>query len=100
MFQDGTPLSRSLLVTHLREVLTQAGVNTANYSGHSFRIGAASAAAKAGLSDSLIQTLGRWKSSAFMAYLQTQPDILSAVSSRLSEPQHRREHGALPDSAS
>ena len=37
---------------------TQLGINTANYSGHSFRIGVASTAAKAGLSDSLIQKLG------------------------------------------
>ena len=58
IFQDGTPLSRPLLVTHLQEALTRAGVDTASYSGHSFRIGAASAAAAAGLSDSLIQTLG------------------------------------------
>ena len=56
VFQDGTPLSQPLLVTHLQEALTWAGVDTASYSGHSYRIGATSAAAAAGLSDSLIQT--------------------------------------------
>ena len=30
------------------------------YSGHSFRIGAATAAAKLGVNDSMIKVLGRW----------------------------------------
>lgn len=34
-------------------------------------IGAATMAAKAGLSDSFIKTLGWWKSSAFSVYIQT-----------------------------
>lgn len=83
IFKDGAPLSRPLLVTHLREVLAKAGIDTAHYSGHSFRIGAASTAAEAGFSDSFIQTLGRWKSSAFMAYLRTPIHDLAAASTRL-----------------
>ena len=55
--QDGRPLSHPGLV---RAVRTLAGVDTSRYSGHSFRIGAATCimAAQAGLQDSLIQTLG------------------------------------------
>lgn len=68
IFQDGSPLSRAQLVKHVREVLMLSGVDTTGYSGHSFRIGAASTAAKAGISDSLIQTLGRWMSAAFITY--------------------------------
>lgn len=86
IFQDGTPLSRARLVTHVRKALSQAGVNTANFSGHSFRIGAASMAARAGFSDSLIQTLGRWKSSAFTAYIRTPVEDLVAVAPRLVKP--------------
>ncbi|KAK2160937.1 hypothetical protein NP493_1618g00010 [Ridgeia piscesae] len=40
------------------------------YKGHSFRIGAATAAADSGLSETQIQTMGRWKSSAFKRYVR------------------------------
>ena len=79
--ENGTPLTRVYLVAAVRSALSQAGINVQGYSGHSFRIGAAAAAA--GLSDSLIQSLGRWKSSAFMTYIQTPPEQLIAVSSQL-----------------
>jgi len=44
-------------------------VDTSHYSGHSFRIGAATPAVKLGVSDSLIEVLGRGKSSAFTRYI-------------------------------
>ena len=84
LFEDGTPLSRAHLVTHLREALSQAGIDTDGYSGHSFRIGAASTAARAGFSNSFIQTLGWWKLSAFRAYIRTPLEDLLAVAARLS----------------
>lgn len=76
LFQDGSCLSRQRLVTHLREALVAAGVDTAGYSGHSFRIGAASTAARAGLSEPLVKMLGRWKSSAYLTYVRSHPDSL------------------------
>ena len=84
LFFNSTPLTRVALVTHLRTALSQAGIDSSRYSGHSFRIGAASAAAKAGYSDSFIRTLGRWKSAAFIAYIRTQSTDLAAVSPTLA----------------
>ena len=84
IFQNGTPLSRGRLVSHLHEALSQVGINVNNYSGHSFRIGAATAAAKAGFSDSFIQTLGRWRSSAFTTYIRTPATALAAASAALA----------------
>ena len=84
LFQDGTPLSRSQLVVHLRDALSQLGMDVARFSGHSFRIGAASTAARAGFSDSFIQSLGRWKSSAFKTYIRTPADVLAAASAKLA----------------
>ena len=86
IWENGTPLSRAQLVKHLQEVLTQAGIDTTHFSGHSFRIGAASTVARMGFSDSFIQTLGRWKSSAFMSYIRTPVDQLISVSTRLATP--------------
>ena len=54
------------------------------YAGHRFHIGAATAAARAGLEDSVIQSLGRWSSGAFLRYIRTTRDRL-ATYSRLSE---------------
>lgn len=90
-FQDGKPLSKPRLVQALRQALRAAGVDDSGYSGHSFRIGAATAAARAGLSDSFIQMLGRWKSSAFSLYIRTPWQRLAQVSSRLvAQPQIRQ----------
>ena len=70
MFSDGTSLSRPRLVSALRQVLSTVGVDSSHYSGHSFRIGAATAAAAAGVSDAVIQQLGRWISSAYSSYIR------------------------------
>ena len=54
--QDGTPLSRSLLVTWLKQNLAAAGIDSSRFSGHSYRIGAATTAASKGVGDATIQT--------------------------------------------
>ena len=81
--QDGRPLSRARMVSAVRSTLASVGVDTSRYIGHSFRIGAATTAAQAGLQDLLIQTLGWWKSSAFLSYIHTPPSQLLAVSAQL-----------------
>ena len=48
-----------------RSILSKAGIDSSQYSGHRFCIGAATAAAN-GIEDSIIQTLLCWKSSAYL----------------------------------
>ena len=84
-FSSVTPLSRELLVKHMRAALLSYGVDVSKYSGHSFRIGAATAASAMGVEDSMIKTLGRWQSSAYQSYVRIPRDSLAAVSKRLSE---------------
>ena len=50
----------------VRDALGRAGVECCQYCGHSFRIGAATTAAARGIEDSLIKTLGKWKSLAYL----------------------------------
>ena len=75
-----TPISGSIV----SRALQLAGVDTTGFSGHSFRIGAATTAAKIGINDSLIQTLGHWKSAAFREYVRTGEPTLISISSRLA----------------
>ena len=82
IFQNGSPLSRPLLVSKLQEALHQAGIPAGSYTGHSFCVGAATTTAQAGISDSLIQKLGRWKSTAFCRYIRPPVDMLVTASSR------------------
>ena len=84
IFKDGSPLSRVQLISHLRDALSQIGVDVTNFSGHSFRIGAATTAAKAGFNDSFIQSLGQWRSTAFTAYIRTPVDDMAAASAALA----------------
>ena len=83
IYQDGRPLSQADLVAAVRQALAAEGFDMSRFNGHSFRIGAATTAAQVGIPDSVIQTLGRWKSSAFMTYVQTLPQQLTAISRRL-----------------
>ena len=71
---DGRLLTRELFVRELRIALKSVGIEAEKFAGHSFRIGAAATtAATCGMPDSLIQTLGRWKSSAYTLYIRTPP---------------------------
>lgn len=80
----GAPLVKSRFVDLVRSALTQAGVPVSGYSGHSFRIGAATAAAEAGIPNSVIQALGCWTSSAFLRYVRTLREHLARYSSPLA----------------
>ncbi len=83
---NGTPLTRVRLVRELRAALAAAGVDAREYAGHSFRIGAASTAAMCGMPESLIKTLGRWESAAYMLYIRTPRTVLCSVARQLAKP--------------
>ena len=84
-FADGRLLTRESFVRAVREALTSLGYDCTHYAGHSFRVGAATTAAQKGMQDSLIKTLGRWESAAYMVYIQTPPDILCRVAGTLAQ---------------
>ena len=83
LFRDGRSLSRALLTSWLRGILSAAGIQ-GNFFSHSFRIGAATVAARNGIPDYQIQALGRWTSSAYLLYIRTPAESLSRLSKQLS----------------
>ena len=81
---DGIPLTRASLVSRLKQALCQVGIQPDAFNGHSFWIGAATTAAQRGVEDSLIQTLGRWKSDTYKLYIKIPRALLAEVSRSLA----------------
>lgn len=77
------PFSREVFITYLRDILSRLGYQESNYCGHSFRIGAATSAAAAGIEDHLIKTLGRWNSSCYARYIRTPRSTIKEAQKKL-----------------
>lgn len=82
--QDGSPLTRAVFVQKLKLILQRIGLNTELYGGHSFRIGAATAAAKAKVEDHLIKTLGRWSSDCYQRNIRTSSETIKEAQINMS----------------
>ena len=82
-FSDGHPLTRQQLSSTVQSILSAARCSGV-YSGHSFRIGAATTAATQGVPDHLIKTLGRWSSDAYQIYIRTPVHSIIRISSQLA----------------
>lgn len=63
--RDGTPLTRFQFVRVFRLGLEGMGKAPLEYGSHSFQIGAATEAARLGLSDAPVKRIGRWESKRF-----------------------------------
>ena len=85
-FSDGHYLTRNRLVCELRHILAAANDETkAQYSGHSFRVEAATNAALASLDGLLIKKTTRsWESVAYLRYIRISKDQLAAVTAHLN----------------
>ena len=59
--------------------------DSSQYSGHSFRSGAATTAVERGVGDATIQMLEQWKSDAYRAYIKTPRVQLAKVSRILAK---------------
>ena len=69
-YPDGLPMLRFEFDASLKQLLRFCGYDTNAFKGHSFRIGAATAAASRGDSDAQIRAAGRWTSDALKKYIR------------------------------
>jgi hypothetical protein len=69
-FPSGLPITKGFFQQQLSLSLAWSNLPAISIRSHSFRIGAATAAAAAGCSDEAIQRMGRWKSSSFKRYIR------------------------------
>ena len=83
-FRSGRLLTRSAVICLLRDAARCAGLPYNSLKGHSFRIGAASTAAAAGLPDWLIKVLGRWPSDCYQLYIRTPQQVLLSAAPRMA----------------
>ena len=82
----GTPLTRAFVIDKLKILLSRLGYDSALYSGHSFRIGAATTAAAAKIPDHMIRTLGRWTSDCYCRYIRTSHASLQQAQQAMCGP--------------
>ena len=78
-------LSWEQLTRALRNLLQLASYEQNQYGSHSFRIGAATTAAVAGLPAWLIKAMGRWSSDAYQTYIHCPTSILQSIPHLLSQ---------------
>ncbi len=76
------PMSKIWFLQQFKRVLLQCNLSPQHYSGHSFRIGAATSAAMQGVSSASLQQLGCWSSTAYSSYIR--PDASSILAAQRS----------------
>ena len=97
VFSSARTFPRDRVVVTLKAALQQAGYRADQFTGHSFRRGAATWAASLGIRDEEIMRLGRWTSQAWKLYVDTKPNEKQALINHLFA--HDAEHrSTLPRS--
>ena len=68
----------------IKDLAQRVGIPVSRYSTHSFRIGAATTAAAAGIPDWKIKMLGRWLSDSYQTYVRTPEHEVIGVSAAMA----------------
>ena len=83
VYVSAASLTWEKLTRETRLLISKGGLDSSEFTGHSFRIGAATTAASANLPPWLIKVLGRWSSDCFERYIKTPPSVLAQVPQQL-----------------
>ena len=81
---QGRVLTRTWFINQVHHMLQLLGLDSAQYNGHSFRIGAATSAAAVGIDDHLIKALGRWSSTCYTRYIHITRHTLQHAQLRMT----------------
>ena len=86
-FMDGDKirLTRRVFVAEVKKALGTAGMSGHGISGHSFRIGTATAAAMNRASDEEVKALGRWKSREYRGYIRRDSSAQASSAKRFAD---------------
>lgn len=83
VFRSGAVLTRTMLISQLRDLLQICGIQADAYSGHSFRSGGATDSALSGMADWELKLAGRWSSDAYQRYVRAPRSTLTGFASRM-----------------
>jgi len=81
--EDGKYLTQQLFSFNLNTILEKMKIDTSQYNTHSFHIGASTSAKEAGISDTHIRMLVRWKSPAYLQYIRIPSSQVATLCKRL-----------------
>ena len=85
LFRNGAHLTRARIL----DILTRALPDIPNINTHSFRRGGASALAAAGIPDTTIRVLGRWKSNAYADYIEFTDGFFITANRAMTRPDRK-----------
>ena len=83
VYRSSIRLSYHVFTNNIKKTAGLMGFNRDFFSTHSLRIGGASALAAAGVPDYIIQTMGRWKSLAFLMYIRLASSAYNAALAKM-----------------
>ena len=81
---SGWPLSRDVMVGHIKGLLAKLGLNPSSYSRYSLCIGGATTATTASIRDWEIKSLGCWKSNTYQTYIREMTEIKADSAGRMA----------------